>query len=414
MQSLKFNYYDEFACTGPDCEDSCCKHWQIYLTRREYLDYKKMECSPELKSVIDSAFKRDKQGSDAHYAKMKLNEDGNCPFLDEDRLCMLQKEKGESVLTAVCSIFPRNWANVGNKAIAFTMTPTCYHVVELLMKHPEGLALIEEEYDGKNKWINLNRWSGKILLSTDKTYPYIWTIKNAQLDILQNRDFTIAERMLILGYYTKKVAEYLESTPEKIPQLGAMMLDKELITKISDSLKTSQSDIQATAKSADILFKLTDHIRSSAPEQHATRLLDIMADSVELKYEVQYSAGEDVKYTVNFSNDAYAKNREIYEKIEKERPYIIENLLVTLAFSAFSKDNGDLWADYFSLVVLYNFLKTGVAAFLPESFTDKELAMAITNIVKILLNSGLARNVVMRDFAAHGATSLSHVAFLIS
>ena len=69
MQTLKFNCYDEFACTGPECEDSCCKHWRIFLTKREYLDYKKLDCSPELKSVIDSAFKRIKTGSDLQYAK---------------------------------------------------------------------------------------------------------------------------------------------------------------------------------------------------------------------------------------------------------------------------------------------------------------------------------------------------------
>ena len=147
MKTLKFNYYDEFACTGPVCEDSCCKHWEIDLTKREYLNYKKMECGQELKAVIDSAFKRKKDGSEYRYARMELKEDGSCPFLGEDRLCMLQKEKGESALTAVCSSFPRKWTQAGKNAAVFTLSPTCYHTVELLMKHPEGLALVEEEYD---------------------------------------------------------------------------------------------------------------------------------------------------------------------------------------------------------------------------------------------------------------------------
>lgn len=411
MRTLKFSYYDEFSCTGPECEDSCCKHWQIFLTKREYLDCKRMDCSPRLKAIIDSAFKRTKSDSDFHYAKMDLKEDGSCPFLDEDRLCILQKEKGESVLTVVCNTFPRNWSEIGRDAVIFTLSPTCYHVVELLMKHPEGLILTEGEYDGKNKWINRNIFSGAGISAEAKTYPYIWSIKTAQLDILQNRDFTISERLLILGYYTKKACEYLESSPEKLGQLGEMMLDRELCMKIADSLKTSQTDVQANAKSNDILFKMTAHARSTEPVHHLTKLLNVIADSVELRYEKNEDG---TGYNVFWNNDAYVKNCDMYNKIEKERPHMIENVLVSLAFAELSKDGEALWADYFSLAVLYNFFKIGIAAFLPENYTDKELAMAVTKIVKILINPGTAKKIVMRDFAQNGVNSLSYVAFLIN
>lgn len=410
MRTLKFSIYDEFACTGPECEDTCCQHWRILLTKREYLNFKKMDCSPELRAAMDSAFKRIKTGDDFHYAQVQFREDGTCPLLGEDRLCMLQKEKGASALTIVCSAFPRNWKHIGTDVVACTLTPTCYHVIDLLMKHPEGLALIEEEYDGKNKWINRKQWTGGTPLPTSaKIYPYIWQIKTAQLDILQNRDFTIAERLLILGYYTKKAAEYLESSPEKIEQLGAMMLDKELCRKLADSLKPTQTDTEAAAKSVDILFKLTEYTRRNLPKSHTADLLKPIAETIDMQYE----ATEGDTYNTHWNTNAYIKNCEIYSKIEKERPYITENLLATLAFSSFSKDGEELWSDYFSLAVLYNFLKMGTAAFLPENYTDKDLAMAITNIVKTLLNAGLAMAVALQDFISNDTNSLPYVAFLI-
>lgn len=429
MQTLKFNYYDEFACTGPECEDNCCKHWSIFLTKREYLDYKKMDCSPELKAVINSAFKRNKGGSDFHYAKMDLKEDGSCHFLGEDGLCMIQKEKGESALTAVCSVFPRNWHQIGKNTAVFTMKPTCYHVVELLMQHPEGLTLVEGEYDNSNKWINKNYWAGKVLNDDAETLPYIWSIKTAQTDILQNRDFTIPERLLILGYYTNKVCEYLESSPEKIDQLGAMMLDKELTRKIADSLKANQNAKQSASKSADMLFRITEYVRRVAPDSHVNNLLNAIAENTGLEFEytdkgkATISVSEEGDYNVQnlapecqvtVNLDALSKNFEIYSEIEADRPHIIENLLVNQAFSMFSKNKTELWADYFALAVLYNFLQFYTAAFLPEHYTDKELAMAVTNIVKIIVNTNLARSVIMNDYARHGANSLSHVAFLIN
>ena len=409
MQTLKFNYYDEFACTGPECEDTCCQHWKIFLTKSEYMNFKKMDCSPELRATLDSSFKRVKTGNETQYAKVEFREDGKCPLFGEDGLCMLQKEKGESALTFVCSVFPRNWSQIGGSVAAFTLTPTCYHVVELLMQHPEGLVLSEEEYDRKNKYINQNRYAGKIIAPDSKILPYIWTIKTAQLDILQNRNFTISERLLILGYYTNKLREYLSNSPEKIASLSSMMLDNELITKIADSLKAPQDDVQAAAKTYDMLFKLIEFKRRTSPVGHTAKLLGTVADSVGLTYQYR----DDGQTEVSWNIEPYVKNRDIFRKIEEERPYIIENLLVNLSFSQFSEEEKLIWSDYFALVALYNFLKVGTAAFLPENYTDKDLAMALTNIVKMLINTNLTAFTLM-NFAQQGMDTLPYIAFLVS
>lgn len=413
MKTLKFNYYDEFACTGPECEDTCCRDWTIYFTKREYLDLKKLECSPELRTLLNSAFKRTKSGNDKQYATVAVREDGFCPMLGKDGLCMLQKEKGESVMSTVCMVYPRNWRPVSRDAIAFTLSPTCCHVVELLMKHPEGLALVEGDYDGKNKWINRDVWTAAIFPPDAKTAPYIWTIKTAQLDILQNRNFTIAQRLMILGYYTQKACDYLKSAPEKLEQLSAIMLDNELCQKIADSLKTPQTDAEAAARSVEILYNMIDWLCSGEKgrtDQRTIKLLTTIADNLELSSETN-GEGQNL---VHWNTGIYAGNRELYRKIEEERSYIIENLFVSLAFAAFSKDENELWADYFSLAVLYNFLKMGTAAFLPENYTDASLAAAIAGTVNLVINANLAKGITMQDFAHNNTNSLPHLAFLIN
>lgn len=411
MRALKFSIYDEFACLGPTCPDCCCKDWHISFSKKEYLNLKKLECSPELRALMDSAFKRTKSGSELHYAKIVFREDRFCPMLDKDGLCKLQREKGEAVMGYVCSSFPRIWGHAGTDAIVFNLAPTCCHVVELLMKHPEGLALTEEEYDGKNKWINSNQWSGSILLSSAKTYPYIWPIKTAQLDILQNRDFSIAERLLILGYYTQKVCEYLEKSPEKIGQFSAMILDNELCRKVADSLKTSQTEEESAAKSIDILYNLAEGLRTN--EKDRAYIIDLVNTVVD-NMEIDCKKNEEGLNIITWNAETYAGNREIYRKLEEERPYIIENLLVNLAFISFSKDGEELWADYFSLAVTYNFLKTCTAAFLPESYKDADLAIAVTDVLKFISNTNFTKNVIMQDFANNGLNTLPYVAFLIN
>lgn len=408
MKVIKFAYYDEFHCIGPECKDSCCKNWNISLTKREYLNYKKMDCSPELKSIIDTAFTR-LRIDDSHYAAMKLKENGDCPFLGKDCLCKIQKEKGAEALTFVCSIFPRKINKVGSEAYVYTCDITCSHVVELLINHPEGLALIEEDYEGDNPWIEKKLFSGNIITNRWEGYPYFWEIKNAQLDILQNRNFTIPERMLILGFFSQKADEYIkENKGEKISGLTNMLLDNELCRKIADSLKASQSDESAAAKSVDILSKMQNAIQINTYLNKTFECFEQIAKSINLRQEVT----ENNEHAFFFDRQKYSESLSVYREIENNRPYIVENLLVNLAFT--DDPQQGIWANFFTLAVFYNTLKLCIPAFLKENWSDKDLALAITYAAKIVLNTHLAEKGTLVDFMNNNSFDLPHAAFLIS
>ncbi len=417
MKVVKFKYYDEFHCIGSECRDSCCKHWEIGLHKREYLDYKKMKCSPKLKEVIGSAFTRLKNPSSDEekdfYAVMKLKEDGDCPFHDTDGLCMLQRELGEGVLSCTCTRFPRLQTMVGRDTYIFASSATCPHVIELLMNHPEGLEIIEEEYDGKDK--NLN----KGMLSATQTpdswigYPYFWTLKNAEMDILQNRSFTVQERLLILGFFCKKADEYLENNEgQKIESLYNMMSDNEFCKKVADSLKAPQSDESAAKKSVDAFYRMNDFIKSVNASPHIKKLFEEVSKG--LIVEAVSFGGENGTTTVSatYSKEKYFENVALFRKIEEERPYILENILVNQAFIT-SPTNG-IFKNYFALIVFYNTLKICVPAFLKEGWTDSDLALAFTYSAKMILNTHLAEDITVNSFKETGSFDLPHAAFLIS
>lgn len=219
MKIVKFKYCDEFHCIGPECTDHCCKEWSILFGKREYLDYKKADCSRELKNIIDNAFVRvrnhEKLGikydERSNYAKIKLSENGECPFHGADGLCMVQRELGEKALSYTCSLFPRLYGLVGDEMLILGCSITCPHVVEIMIAHPEGLEITEEEYDGSGRGVDKGLYSITSTFKSWKGYPHYWTIKSAQIDILQNRNFTIPERLLILGFFSKKAEEYIEA-----------------------------------------------------------------------------------------------------------------------------------------------------------------------------------------------------------
>lgn len=414
MKLLKFAYVDEFSCIGPECTDSCCKYWSIIISKREYLDYKKMDCSPKLRRAMEGAFLRLPNETDVQYAQMHVKENGDCPFLDNDSLCMLQKEKGEEALGYTCNVFPRLYKRVGDKAITLSMSPTCCHVTEILMNHPEGLQLVETEYNGENRYVNQGKYSSPNIPDSWKGYSYYWSILNGELDILQNRNFTVPERMLILGYFCQKTEEYIKNNVMgKIIALSDMLLDNELCRKIVDSLTPAQSDNSAAAKSVSILQKMYERI-CTGKSTHLIKLFDQVINSISLTAEKDVNTDENGNsnvYRVFFNIEQYNRNLEIYRKLERERPYIIENLLVNLVFSQNITDG--VWTNYFSFAVFYNIIKICVPAFLHENYDDKALANAITQAVKMVLNSSLAKEGTFRDFEFNKTHTLPYVAFLI-
>lgn len=414
MNIVKFAYYDEFRCIGSECMDSCCKYWRITLTKREYLDYKKMKCSPQLRAIADSAFKRLKSDNDLQYAEMKLKENGDCPFLGEDSLCMIQKERGEEALTFVCRVFPRIHMPYGDQAVIQACTATCQHVTEILMSHPEGLEIIETEYDGKDKFMNASQYSQKPVTKKHKAYNQYWNILNAQIDILQNRSFTVPERMLILGYFSSKADSYAENNEaEKIPALADMLLDNELCRKIADSLQPSVSDINSARQSVNILLRMNSRVQFAQSQSAAEEKLVIAENfqKVSERLGLNSKLNENGENQAKFDFRAYEKLRQIYRSIENERPYIIENLLVNTVFT--QNPQKRIWENYFSLAVFYNVLKICAPVFLPENYGDRELALALTYAAKMVLNSHLAEEGTFNDFFLKDKHTLPYAAFLI-
>lgn len=407
MKVVKFKYCDEFKCLGPECRDTCCKDWSITLTKAEYFDYKKMKCSPELREVLDNTFVRTKNGNEAAYAEVKLCENGECPLHGEDRLCMLQKELGTKALSLTCNVFPRLRAFVGLDVILESLHATCYHVIEILMQHPEGLQIVEEEYDKSDRYINRGQGSAFPIHNKHKEYPYFWNILNAKVDILQNRNFTIPERMLILGYFCQKADEYIKNdTMDKIPGLAAMLLDNELCKKIADSLKPPMSEGEISSNSLNFLVEMRHALNFNTKTEHTKKDFDAVFERLKLKNVIRDGAVE-YRYGV----PEYIELCKKFRAIENERPYIIENLLVNELFY-YNPERG-MWGNYFDMAVFYNILKVFASAFLPEDYTDSDLALALCKAVKNLANSGLTKGVAHSDFIQKDRYTLPYAAFLI-
>lgn len=69
--------------------------------------------------------------------------------------------------------------------------------------------------------------------------------------------------------------------------------------------------------------------------------------------------------------------------------------------------------NYFTLAVFYNMLGIIAPAFLNEEYGDRELALALTYAVKVVINTHSAETGTFDDFVNENKCTLPYAAFLI-
>lgn len=215
---LQPTYMKKFRCIGGACEDSCCVGWRVDIDKEKYLTYKKIQ-DEELKPLFEKKVNRKhNQKSDASYGNIKMNRDGRCPFLDENNLCMIHRKLGEEYLSDTCTYYPRIVNRVDGK-FERSATMSCPEIARLALLNPEGIVFEQhEEEESKIKIHSLFDTEGHLFLN--KPQRYFWEIRLFSLALLQNRKYTLDERLILLGIVYNKLNELKENgNANDIPQL---------------------------------------------------------------------------------------------------------------------------------------------------------------------------------------------------
>lgn len=101
MEYIRPKYYDKFACIASLCEESCCKAgWEITI------DDKAFDVYSSLEGEIGEKFKSSITEGEDGDTIFKLDENGDCPFLNKDGLCELYIAT-DGKLCEICDKYPR-------------------------------------------------------------------------------------------------------------------------------------------------------------------------------------------------------------------------------------------------------------------------------------------------------------------
>lgn len=142
-QFLAPAYLAEFSCVGPLCSDTCCTTaWQIPLDKRTFSAYTSSK-DPQLKPLFDKHVQRQRSARDPlAFGKIVAAENSpDCPMLDNDRLCIIQRRLGESALSHTCHIYPRKISSL-NGTLHQVASLSCPEAARLALSKPDAMSFV--------------------------------------------------------------------------------------------------------------------------------------------------------------------------------------------------------------------------------------------------------------------------------
>jgi len=206
-----FNYLPGFACLGGDCEDTCCKDWDIWFDQPHYQLLKQTIEShggDQAQKFTQYIKLNEKDTATEHnYAQLKLSPDGSCPFLLSDGWCELHKEFGEKPLSNVCAFFPRVLSRRGD-IVELSGALSCPEMVRKCLFAEEDIELVDFEPSILPRPDDYPLTRELALPADHFYYDNFVTVRETLLQLSKLEGFSLESRLYFLSNFANRVTAF--------------------------------------------------------------------------------------------------------------------------------------------------------------------------------------------------------------
>jgi lysine-N-methylase len=301
-------YAESFRCIGPECEDSCCQGWAVCVDKATY---KKYRATPSLRRLASRYIELNSRGRDNFkYARIKLDPNRTCPFLDPDQLCHIQKQHGADFLSKTCSRYPRALAQFNGRPLQalFLSWPEAARLVLLSPR------LLSADDDRDFPLENSQTLAG--------LQPLSLQLRSFAVQLLQDRAYPLWQRLFVLGIVCRRIHELTASQQmSRVPQLigqYAEMMAQGLLRPHLDGIPPRpglQFDL--------VLGLIRRRLQIEQPEAgFAASVADFLVG-------IQHSPDTPPQESANHYHNAYTG---YYQPFSQTHPGFLENYLINYLF----------------------------------------------------------------------------------
>jgi lysine-N-methylase len=395
-------YMKDFQCIGSKCEDSCCKLWSINIDKDTYDKYSNIT-NKNLKVLFDKNIEKQNVDSYGEYAKIKLNDEGLCPFLNTDKLCCIQSELGEEYLSETCAQYPRIF-NVFNGLLEKSATLSCPYAAEVALLNEDGIKFLETKEDFEiSVYSNIEKiQDDKVMFK--KSDEFFFHLRKFCIDLIQDRSYELWQRLIILGMFLKDI-ENLENE-----SVNNLILNYKNIIKngyFREELNNIPLEIGMQLKAlkdiADKRFISGGKNNERYSECYKEVLLGI-------DYYNDVSM-EQISERFKASLDAY------FQTFMRDKGYILENYLVNYIFEKkFPNTNNTFFESFIVLSVNYSIIRMiliGMLNYYKGNLDDKKVVKLVQSFVKVSEHNSKYTIDVINSIKYSNIDDLTYMSMLI-
>lgn len=250
---VKINYYNTFKCIADQCPLTCCQEWRIAVDEQTEEKWKgKTLSEADGKLDLCSCLEKEEEGK-----IIRLNTDKKCPFLNQEKLCKLVIDLGETYLSQTCTTFPRQ-VNTFDDHIERTLAVCCPVTVDLMREE-------EPSFEGT---FSLNE-------------P-IFKMREQMRMIIKDEVYPLPQRMLMTFYMLLGLMEQKSLTLGKVEAAGS----SEQLTPLVDAMQEMQfSKVDAILESNELFLDVVENYRKQGLYVKYLESIATLAEEIEAQYE---------------------------------------------------------------------------------------------------------------------------------
>ncbi|WP_448563465.1 flagellin lysine-N-methylase [Thalassotalea ganghwensis] len=322
-------FFSEFSCVGADCVDNCCRSWEINIDKKTFKNLRKSE-NIIVRQMANEHLEYTRE-SEHSWGKIKLKDNGFCPFLDQKGWCEIHKQLGHEALSKTCQNYPKSMLMFGNQ-IEPTLSISCPSAAEAVLFNPSAFMFKRTERMLQD--LNHNTLGGY----TEDTLPaWMPILRDFCFSVILFEEIPVEHRLFAIGMTLKQGEQHIDDVNRLVEFLGTAeeMTADGSFSKMYDDLPVK--DPFKWVMFANQSYKLDEEAKLYAQVQVApknsenqTRFDQVRTPMFEL-IEQRKADHPDVK-EVDLFLDIFKAGNEKVETYLADKPHTIINYLIYYFF----------------------------------------------------------------------------------
>lgn len=393
-------YMATFSCIGAACEDSCCSGWNVTVDKASYKRLKNSS-NIEISKAVKTFFKTTTETTNQNFASIELNSQGQCPMLDAESMCSIQRKLDHTYLPRTCADFPRYYFKIANETSVLG-TLACPELARkcLLDTHAFDRVTIEIPFTPNQKPPYRGGFNFEAKLHPQPLQRNFELIREVILQILKRRDYFLWQRLMAVGLLSRQL-EALHSlqdqagTAESIQHDATIAIELQRIWDLLDSGKLKEQLKDMSGRDNDLLVQqallkelTAERLKFNGAQFGGVKFIKFLKCISNAFQGIEYSESDPEGTATRFKN---AEEKWFSPFVEKN-PHIAENFIVNLVLTEMFPSPGEKgierqWQEIMLRYAMVRFYLVGLAGKHQEAFGNDHFVEVIYSFSREVLHS---------------------------